>query len=52
MVVISINAANENVGYPGDTSIGYVFEHGCGGDVALFAGHHEQVCREVGERPV
>jgi len=52
VVAISINAANKNVGYPGDTSIGYVFEHGCDGDVALFAGHHEQVCREVGERPV
>ena len=50
MVVISINAANENVGYPGDTSIGYVFKHGCDGDVALFAGC--QICREVRERPV
>jgi len=50
VVAISINAANENVGYPGDTSIGYVFKHGCDGDVALFAGC--QICREVRERPV
>jgi len=52
VVAISINAANENVGYPEDKSIGYVFEHGYDRDVALFAGHHEQICREVGERPV
>ena len=31
--ICSCNAANENVGYPGDASIGYVFEYGCDGDV-------------------
>jgi len=52
VVAISINAANKNLGYSGDTSISYVFKHGCDGDVALFAGHHEQVCQEVRKRPV
>jgi len=31
--ICGCNAANENIGYPGDASIGYVFEHGCDGDV-------------------
>ena len=36
VVVVIIGAANENVGHPGNASIGYVFEHDCDLDVALF----------------
>jgi len=42
VIAISINAVNKN--NPGDVSICYVFEHGCDCDIALFAGHHKQVC--------
>lgn len=38
VAVVSIDAANENIGHLGNTSVDYVFEHGCDLDVAVFPG--------------
>ena len=51
VIVVSINAANENVGHPGGASIGYVFEHGCDLDVALFPGWLQGITSKSVEKP-
>ena len=54
-VVVSITASNENVGCPWGAIMSYVFEHGDNPDIVfpwLAIGYHEQVHREVQERPV
>jgi len=38
VAVVSIDAANENIGHLGNTSVDYAFEHGCDLDVAVFPG--------------
>ena len=50
VVVVIISAADENVGHPGDASIGYVFKHDRDLDVALFPSWLQGVTRKSVEK--